>query len=438
MWNRVIGCLHRGGWQQLVLLLGLGGFVISVYLIIVLGGGALIGHLESPHMALSVLATAVVALLFAPIQTFLGQVATTSAGGRQTPYDVLSRFSRAATGSYPTEGLPDRMAELLAEGTGARWAQVWLAVSGHLTLAATWPTDAEADPRPPDWEPGSAGAGPRGRRALPVRHGGDLLGVLRLQERPGLALTAVEERLFAGLAAQSGLVLRLVVVRAELEDRHAELAARAAELAASRERLIETQDVERRRLERDIHDGAQQHLVALALNLRLAQRITGRSPQRARQVLHEQAGAARLAIETLSSLSRGIYPRMLAAEGLGPALQYALATSSIPVTIDAEGVSRLPATVEAALYFCCMEAVQNAAKHSGAAHVAVRLYVSSSGSHLTVTDDGSGFLEAPDRVAGVGLTNMRDRMDAAGGTVSIDSLPASGTRVTASVPTGVI
>ena len=110
---------------------------------------------------------------------------------------------------------------------------------------------------------------------------------------PGSALTAVEERLFAGLAAQAGLVLRLVGLRAELEDRHEELVARADELKASRERLIETQDAERRRLERDIHDGAQQHLVALTVNLRLAQTIAARSPERAARVLAEQADAAR-------------------------------------------------------------------------------------------------------------------------------------------------
>ena len=138
------------------------------------------------------------------------------------------------------------------------------------------------------------------------------------------ALTAVEERLFAGLAAQAGLVLRLVGLRAELEDRHEELVARADELKASRERLIETQDAERRRLERDIHDGAQQHLVALTVNLRLAQTIAARSPERVASVLAEQADAARVAIETLSSLSRGIYPRLLADEGLVPALRFAV------------------------------------------------------------------------------------------------------------------
>src|SRR5206468_11064768 len=112
-----------------------------------------------------------------------------------------------------------------------------------------------------------------GRRALTVRHGGSVYGAFHLQERHLMPLTSVEERLFTGLAAQAGLVLRLVGLRAELEARHDELAAHAAELRLSRERLIAAQDNARRRLERDIHDGAQQHLVALAVNLRVVEAV---------------------------------------------------------------------------------------------------------------------------------------------------------------------
>jgi signal transduction histidine kinase len=256
-----------------------------------------------------------------------------------------------------------------------------------------------------------------------------------LQERPGLPLTAVEERLFTGLAAQAGLVLRLVAVRAELEARHDELVARADELKASRERLIETQDAERRRLERDIHDGAQQHLVALTVNLRLAQTIAVRSPERAARVLAEQADAARVAIETLSSLSRGIYPRLLADEGLVPALRLAVATSPIPVTIDTVTAVRLPTPVEAALYFCCMEAVQNAAKHSGARSVWVQFGEDQGRCRLTIVDNGAGFDpgQALGSGTGAGLVNMRDRLDAVGGTVTVESVSGMGTTVTAVV-----
>ena len=425
----MIGQLRRGGWGRLVVLAGLAGFVVTVYVIVVLGGGAIIGRTDSPSPYLAVVATAAVALLFAPVTAALERVATRMGyGGVATPYEVLSRFSESVTDGDPAGALPARMSMLLAQGTGAAWAQVWLMVSGRLTLAATWPAEAGAA--------GGMDAGGAGRRSLTVRHGGRLLGVLRLQERPGLALTAVEERLFAGLAAQAGLVLRMVGLRAELEDRRAELVARADELQASRQRLIGTQDAERRRLERDIHDGAQQHLVALTVNLRLAQRIAVRSPERAARVLAEQADAADVAIETLASLSRGIYPRLLSNEGLVPALRSAVGTSPVPVTIEATAAGRLPAAIEAALYFCCMEAVQNAAKHSGARSVSVRLAANRDRWLLTVSDDGAGFDQAPAGAAGTGagLANMRDRLDAVGGTVTVGSTPGSGTTVTAAVP----
>ena len=208
-------------------------------------------------------------------------------------------------------------------------------------------------------------------------------------------------------------------------------------MRASRERLIEAQDAERRRLERDIHDGAQQHLVALAVNLRLAETVTARAPERAARVLSDQANAARVAIETLSQLSRGIYPRLLADEGLVPALRAAVATSAVPVTVDTDGVGRLPTTVEAALYFVAMEAVQNAAKHSGASRTRVRLAALDRTWQMTVDDDGAGFdliATSRDGPGGNGLANMRDRVDAAGGTLSVQSQPGRGTTVIATVP----
>jgi signal transduction histidine kinase len=433
--RRVLRHLHRGGWSKVVVFLGMAGFVVWVYVVVVLGGGALIGHTDSPSLPLSVLATTVVALLFARVQAALERATTRWGLGAATPYDVLSHFSDAVTSAYATDELPARMAMLLAQGSGAQWAQVWLNVSGRLNLAATWPTDVDADRRPPSLRSEDLLVTDEGLRALPVRHGGQLLGVLRLQERPGLALTLVEERLFAGLAAQAGLVLRWVGLQAELDDRRAELLVRSEEIKASRERLIETQDAERSRLERDLHDGAQQHLVALTVNLRLAHTILGRSPNRAASVLSAQAMAAHVAIETLSTLSRGIYPRQLADDGLGAALRSAVAASAMPVTLDTTGLARLPAPVEAALYFCCMEAVQNAAKHSGAGTVSVRVDEGSDRWRLTVSDDGTGFdLTHAAAASGMGLANMRDRLDAVGGTVEIVSLKHTGTTVTAVVP----
>ena len=421
----------RGDRQVgLLVLLGLAAFVGTVYVVMVLGGGLLIGRTSSPSLGLSVLATAVVALGFGPVQARLERRASRFVhGGRPSPYDVLSRFSESVTGAYASEELPARMAKVLADGTGAAWAQVWLVVQDRLTLAATWPPDraTRADEEPP------GGDEPAGRRTLEVRQAGELLGVLRLQERDRQPLTPVEERLFAGLAGQAGLVLHGARLRAELSQRLAELSARAEELRVSRERLVDTQDAERRRLERDIHDGAQQHLVALAVNLRLAQTLARRSPDRAAQVLTEQGAAAEETIATLMSLSRGIYPRLLSEEGVVAALRSAAGTSPVPVQVTAHAVGRYAAGVEAALYFCCLEALQNAAKHSAAGLVTVHLDGAGDRLVLTVDDDGTGF--DPARVAaGAGLANMRDRLDSVGGEITFGPGPQGGCRVRASVP----
>ena len=431
--RRSTGRLHNHVLHRVLVWIGLAAFVGVVYVLVVRGGGALTGRTDSPSVVLSVLATATVALSFASVQARIERWASRLLGDASTaPYDVLSRFSESMPEEEPAEDLPSRMARLLAEGTGARWAQVWVSVAGRLNLAATWPADTDATETPPGLSPEARDAG-SGLRARAVTHGGEPLGVLRLQERSGLPLSSVEERLFTDLADRAGLMLRLEGVRGDLELRRRELLERADELKASRRRLIETQDAERRRLERDLHDGAQQHLVALTVNLRLAQTLARSSPVRAAALLGLQADAATVAIETLSSLSRGIYPRLLSEQGLVAALRSAAGTPAMPVTIIADGMVRLPAAVEAALYFCCMEALQNAAKHSGASELVVRLSDDLGKSQLVVTDDGEGFAHARGHATGTGLANMHDRLDAVGGNVTVSSLAGTGTTVTAIV-----
>ncbi|MFC6160104.1 sensor histidine kinase [Kribbella jiaozuonensis] len=415
----------RGRWltgrERFVGLLVLGGlvvFVVLVYVVIVLGGGVLIGRTSSPHIGLSVLATAVVALAFGRVQSRLESVMSRLVhGGRQSPYEVLKRFSPAVTGSR--DDLPVRMAEILADGTGAQSAQVWLMVDGTLRLAATWPPDS------------SVGVG--GRRELAVRQAGELLGVLAVQEHENVPLTPVEERLFAGLANQAGLVLRGTRLRAELVHRIAELSTLAAELRRSRQRVVDAQDAERRRLERDIHDGAQQHLVALAVNLSLARTLAGRAPERADRLVQAQCRAATVTIETIANLSRGIYPNLLVDEGLEAALRTAIADSPLPVEFVVAELGRYPAGVEAAAYFCALEALQNAAKHSAAKAIQLCLTGGPRLLEVTVQDDGSGF-DPEATGAGAGLVNMRDRVESAGGTLTIATTPSRGTLVAASLP----
>ena len=173
----------RREWSAVGLVLaGLTLFVVLVYVVIVLGGGLLIGHTASPSVPLSVLATAVVALAFEPVQARLEAFASrTVHGGVASPYDVLSRFSETVSGSYAAEELPSRMARVLAEGTGAEWSQVWLVVGDRPRLAATWPPEATRERAAGD--PGvPVGDAVAGRRSLEVRHGSEVLGVLVVQE----------------------------------------------------------------------------------------------------------------------------------------------------------------------------------------------------------------------------------------------------------------
>jgi signal transduction histidine kinase len=431
---------HRQALADVLVLVGLAAFVLLVYVVVVLGGGALIGHTSAPDVTLSVLATASVALAFDPVQTRLEQaVARAVDHGQASPYDVLRAFSATVTGSYPSEELPERMARVLADGTGAEWSQVWLIVEGRPQLAGTWPPGAAPetpafDPAP---EPGVASlvSDDEGTalRSIPVLHGGDLLGVLVVQEHKDRPLSSVETRLFAGLADQAGPVLHGARLRAQLEQRLAELSTRAEELRTSRLRLVEAQDAERRVLERDIHDGAQQHLVALAVNLRLADTLAGRSRERADALLAEQEYAASEALAVLVALSRGIYPAALGADGLVSALEAAVGTSSIPVDVTAVEVGRYSGAVEATAYFCCLEAVQNAAKHSGA--TAIRVILDGHDGMLTflVEDDGVGFDPATTPV-GTGLSNLHDRIESAGGTLTTETTPGGGTRIRAALP----
>jgi signal transduction histidine kinase len=401
---------------------GLTAFVVLVYVVVVLGCGSLLGRTSSPSLGLSVLATAIVAVAFDPVQSRLERwVSRVVLGGRTSPYDVVRRFTTTLAGHHPDGELPERMARVLADGTAAESAQVWVAIGDRSVLSATWPP-GHVNP------PGSVA------RRVPVRHGDEVLGALVVRERPGVVMTPVEERLFGGLADQAGLVLRGARLRTELELRLAALSTRAEELRVSRERLVDAHDAERRRLERDIHDGAQQHLVALAVNLRLSGTLAGRSPDRADALLAEQEHAATEAIATLVRLARGIFPPRLEAAGVAEALRPAVAALGPSVELLATRVGRYPPAIEATAYFCCLEALQNAAKHAHAPSTRVALLGTADTLEITVEDDGRGFDPGTGR-DGAGLTNIRERVESVGGSLVVSSVPGLGTRVHVVLPT---
>ncbi len=208
------------------------------------------------------------------------------------------------------------------------------------------------------------------------------------------------------------------------------------ELRASRERVVAAGDAERRRIERDLHDGAQQHLVALAVKLQLARQVVDSDAAAAKALLEEMGHDVRDALEAVRELAFGVYPALLIARGLTEALRAAASEAGIPTRVEATGLDRYSGEVEATVYFCCLEALQNVASHAGArARATVRAWQDGSALLFEVSDDGAGFDEGAVRPSG-GLTNMSDRLGALGGRLTITSQRGRGTRVLGTIPLG--
>jgi signal transduction histidine kinase len=403
----------------------LAAFITAVYVGIVVGIGAAIGQGSKPNLGLSILATAVVAVAFQPVRERVQRFANHLVYGRRaTPYEVLSEFSSRMAGAYESQDLLPRMARILGEGTGAVSTRVWLKVGDELRAEATWPA-AEDSPALPMAD-GALPTIPEASLALPVRHRGDLLGALSLIKSPGERLTPTEEKLAADLASGAGLVLRNVRLTEELLHR-------LEELRASRQRLVAAQDAERRRLERNIHDGAQQQLVALAVKIRLARQLGTKDPGKANDMLEQTEAEITQALEDLRDLARGIYPPLLADRGLVVALSGQVRRSPVPVEIHAEGVGRYPQESEAAVYFCCLEALQNVAKYANASSAWIRLAEGDEDLTFQVSDDGVGF-DPGARGYGTGLQGMADRLAALGGELRVDSELGGGTTVHGRLP----
>jgi signal transduction histidine kinase len=208
------------------------------------------------------------------------------------------------------------------------------------------------------------------------------------------------------------------------------------EVEESRARIAATADEERRRLERDLHDGAQQRLVALRMRLGLAAELLGRDDERAAELVRQLGPEAEAALEEMRSLARGVYPAPLADHGLAEGLRSAARRSPLPVAVIAEDSRRYPRALEAAGYFCCLEALQNAAKHAcGASRVTITIAERDGHLELEIADDGTGF-DPAGAERGAGLTNLEDRARATGGDAVVESAPGRGTRLLIRMPLG--
>jgi signal transduction histidine kinase len=392
-------------------------FITGVYLTVVVAAGSLTGYASNP--VLSGIAAAIVALAFQPVRRGTQRLANRLVyGERATPYEVLAQLGDRLAGEYASDDVLDRIAAALAGGIGADRVVVWLNSGSELRPVAVWPRRSRAAPI-------AASAAPTatedGMRSFPVRHQGEMLGAIGVHKPPSDPLTPADEKLAGDLAAQAGLVLRNARL---IED-----------LRTSRRRLVTAQDEERRRLERNIHDGAQQQLVALTVKARLAEQMIDRDPAKARDLVAQIGADTTGTLEDLRDLARGIYPPLLADKGLAAALEAQGRRAAVPVAVEADGVGRLDRDVEAGVYFCVLEALNNVAKYAGASHVDVRLWWQDGEVVFEVSDDGVGFDPAA-RGYGTGLRGMADRLEALSGTLEVRSAPTAGTKILGRVPAG--
>jgi signal transduction histidine kinase len=295
---------------------------------------------------------------------------------------------------------------VLAAGTGAEIAAVWLRSDDRFHVTAVWPAEA----RVPDAIPIDA---------VEVRHQGEVLGALSVEMPVNDPMTPSKQALIRDLASQAGLVLRNVRL---IQD-----------LRGSRRRIVTAQDERARKLERNIHDGAQQQLVALQVKLRLTDAVVDRDPAKAHELLGELQRESNDAIQTLRDLARGIYPPLLADKGLQTALEAQARKSPVPVAIRSDGTGRYTPEIEAAVYFSCLEALQNVAKYADASSVTVTLAQTDGSLAFEVRDDGHGF-DATATSYGTGLQGIADRLAALGGEMQVSSEPGGGTTVAGRVP----
>jgi signal transduction histidine kinase len=391
-------------------------FITAVYAGLVAGVGTLAGNRHSA--LLSAVAATVVAVAFQPVRQWAGRLANRVVYGRRaTPYQVLSDFARRIGGAYPSEDVLPQMAQIVAAGTGAEQVVVWLRVDDELHPEASSDGGPHPAPRPVDGQ--ALSSLPEADVSVPVVYQGELLGAISIRMPRGEPLRPAGEQLVADVASQAGLALSNAGL---VED-----------LRASRQRLVAAQDEERRRLERNLHDGAQQDLVALAIKLRLAGTAADEDPAQTKEIIGELQADAAAALENLRDLARGIYPPLLADLGLVAALNAQARKSPVPVAVEADGIGRLPQDTEAAVYFCCLEALQNIAKYARATRARVRLQAQDGTLCFTVSDDGAGY-DARRTVMGSGQRNMADRLAALDGRLEVRSAPGQGTVVTARLP----
>ncbi|HEV3132850.1 MAG TPA: histidine kinase [Acidimicrobiales bacterium] len=439
----------------LLTLTGLSAVVLAVYMLVILGFGHKPGSGDRQVLGLSILAAAIVALGASVSHQRVQEAAQRLVyGTNAVPDDVVKTFSTRLTRAVTMDELLLQLTESLRKSMSLTSAEVFTGTSEVLERSASIPDRGPGTLHiGPKEQPIVARAGVSGNawtavwlpaviagrdhaqlRVCPITYGGDLLGLV-VVERPHTepAFTEKEDIVLTELSRQVGLALHNVRLDSALQSTLDEVRRQAAELRASRSRIVAAADAERRRVERDLHDGAQQHLVALAVNVRLVRDLVVEDPEAAAEALDEIAVEVKATVQELRDLAHGIYPPLLMDNGLPEALRAVGSRSPLDVQTSVEGIGRFSADIEAAVYFCCLEALQNAAKHAPGSHVQLRVWEEEGGLLFTVTDDGPGF-DPKVAQAGHGFMNMSDRLGAIGGSVRWESAPQDGSTVRGSIP----
>ena len=412
------------------------GIVTAGYVAVVVGVGNLAGVSASPNLVLSLVATAIIAVAFDPVRRRVQSWADRLVyGHRVSPYEALARLSTQLSVGGRRSELFAGLASTVADGVGAAEVTLWVGSGEDLVAVASWPPrDGE------DWQLTTtpqdlASLADGGRTHVrPIVHQGAPRGAVTLTKAAGEVLSPAEDRLLSDLVAQAGLVIDNMGLGAELQDRLHQISVQAAQLRAAAKRIVAAQDEARRRIERDLHDGAQQRLVTLALSL---QAVSERAASGEDDDLAARVEQARRqlseALAELREMARGIHPAILTQQGLEAALGFLAERSPVPVRVEARLDQRLATEVEAAAYFLVSEALTNSAKHSGASRIVVAASLDHGNLSIQVSDNGTG---GADGRWGSGLQGLADRLATLDGRLVVHSPPGGGTRLWAEIPCG--
>ena len=439
-----------------LVLAGLAALASVLFVLIVLGlGPAPEGEAETT-LALSIVAAAVTGLLALPARRALEERANQRVyGERHAPDEALRTFGGRMSRAVPMDELLLQLAESLKKTMHLTAAEVWTGIEGRLERTVSVPDRGQTVVRlAPEEVSVVARSHAQGRawlqvwvpqllegregslvRVVAVAHLGELMGLLAM-ERSGddTPFTEEEDQVLVDLARQVGLALHNVGLDSALQASLDELEVRNEELVASRARIVVASDESRRQIERDLHDGAQQHLVALAVKVGLVKQLLAADPDTAQALLEELRDDVQVTLTELRALAHGIYPPLLRDRGLAEALRNSANRATLATDVEVEELERYPAEVEAAVYFCVLEAMQNAGKHAGEqAQVLVRVGEDEGRLWFEVGDDGAGF--DPEVAAkGHGFVNMRDRLGAVGGELDVRSAPGEGATLRGTLP----